>query len=289
MNNIKKFDEYFLNEELREGPLGNKKNIDSPRLEVMPARQSAVDDDYVDDENPYENDIRTFNTWYEENEDGRAWDVFQAYMDKDMSHLKSLVSDVLMDLYTEGELENEPNEKIIDMIVSESVDHKMFESKLKFTDGEEFDTSGEYRSEKRYDGWYVLGHGRMIPVKDEEEADKLIDKLEGKVTEKLNESVDYTNDELVKMWNNYMKLVDIIDGIISEHGELPDNYWSDDCDSDLDFLTDAEITVDYIRDNIELIKKNFNDLLDGLSGWVASGHDIDRYGSLNGIDKNIMK
>ena len=40
-------------------------------------------------------------------------------------------------------------------------------STLKFTDGEEFDVTGPLRLEKRYDGWYVLGNNRMIPVRDE--------------------------------------------------------------------------------------------------------------------------
>ncbi len=48
---------------------------------------------------------------------------------------------------------------------------------LKFTDGESFDTSGPLRKEERYDGWYVLGEGKLIPVKDEAEADRLIDHL----------------------------------------------------------------------------------------------------------------
>ena len=47
---------------------------------------------------------------------------------------------------------------------------------LKFTDGEEFDLSGSFRKEHRIDGWYVLGENRMIPVKDEQEADEYISK-----------------------------------------------------------------------------------------------------------------
>lgn len=42
---------------------------------------------------------------------------------------------------------------------------------LKFSDGEEFDLSGSLRKEHRTDGWYVLGENKMIPVKDEQEAD----------------------------------------------------------------------------------------------------------------------
>jgi len=50
-------------------------------------------------------------------------------------------------------------------------------STLKFTDGEEFDLTGELRAEERYDGWYVLGENRMIPVNDQEDALHTIDKL----------------------------------------------------------------------------------------------------------------
>ena len=49
-------------------------------------------------------------------------------------------------------------------------------SRLRFSDGEEFDTSGPIRKEERYDGWYVIGDGKLIPVRDEEEADRLLEK-----------------------------------------------------------------------------------------------------------------
>ena len=49
--------------------------------------------------------------------------------------------------------------------------------KLKFSDGEEFDTSGPIRKEERSDGWYVIGQGKLIPVKDEMEADDIICRL----------------------------------------------------------------------------------------------------------------
>ena len=45
---------------------------------------------------------------------------------------------------------------------------------LRFTDGESFDTSGPIRKEERYDGWYVMGGGLLIPVPTEKEADELI-------------------------------------------------------------------------------------------------------------------
>jgi len=50
-------------------------------------------------------------------------------------------------------------------------------TKLKFTDGEEFDTSGPIRKEERYDGWYVIGQGYLIPVASEKDADERISKM----------------------------------------------------------------------------------------------------------------
>ncbi len=49
-------------------------------------------------------------------------------------------------------------------------------TKLKFSDGEEFDLSGSLRKEYRTDGWYVLGEHILIPVMDEQEADEYISK-----------------------------------------------------------------------------------------------------------------
>ena len=45
---------------------------------------------------------------------------------------------------------------------------------LRFSDDEEFDLSGPLRKEHRIDGWYVLGENKLIPVKDEQEADEYI-------------------------------------------------------------------------------------------------------------------
>jgi hypothetical protein len=54
-------------------------------------------------------------------------------------------------------------------------------SKLKFSDGEEFDLSGELRVEERSDGWYVLVNNRMIPVDSQSEGLKLIETLKNKI------------------------------------------------------------------------------------------------------------
>jgi hypothetical protein len=54
-------------------------------------------------------------------------------------------------------------------------------SKLKFSDGEEFDLSGPLRVELRYDGYYVLGENIMIAVDTSEQGEKVIaDKIAGK-------------------------------------------------------------------------------------------------------------
>jgi hypothetical protein len=47
-------------------------------------------------------------------------------------------------------------------------------SKLKFSDGMEFDVSGPLRTVRKSDGWYVVGKGMLIPIKDEEEGKKYI-------------------------------------------------------------------------------------------------------------------
>ncbi len=47
-------------------------------------------------------------------------------------------------------------------------------SRLRFSDGMEFDLSGELRVEHRSDGWYVVGRGMLIPVADREEGDRVI-------------------------------------------------------------------------------------------------------------------
>lgn len=45
---------------------------------------------------------------------------------------------------------------------------------LRFSDGEDFDTGGEFRIEARRDGLYVLGGGLMIPVESRKEGEELI-------------------------------------------------------------------------------------------------------------------
>lgn len=45
---------------------------------------------------------------------------------------------------------------------------------IRFSDNIEFDTSGELRLTRCSDGWYVVGEGMLIPVKDKEEGLEII-------------------------------------------------------------------------------------------------------------------
>jgi len=51
---------------------------------------------------------------------------------------------------------------------------------LRFSDGEEFDTSGEARIIRRSDGMYVCGKGCLVPVRNEDEALLVIERLDSK-------------------------------------------------------------------------------------------------------------
>jgi hypothetical protein len=54
-------------------------------------------------------------------------------------------------------------------------------TKLRFTDGMEFDTSGPLRIVYRKDGLYVVGQGMLIPIDSPEEGAELIAKNTGDV------------------------------------------------------------------------------------------------------------
>lgn len=45
-------------------------------------------------------------------------------------------------------------------------------TKFKFSDGTEYDISGSLKKVQRADGWYLVGNGQLIPVKDEATADQ---------------------------------------------------------------------------------------------------------------------
>lgn len=70
------------------------------------------------------------------------------------------------------------------------------ESILRFNDGININTSGKLRSLELYDGWYVVGEGKLIPVKNEEEAKTLIKKMKGN---DINESTYNLLEKIVKI------------------------------------------------------------------------------------------
>lgn len=49
---------------------------------------------------------------------------------------------------------------------------------LYFADGMAFDTSGEFRIERRRDGLYVVGRGMLIPVYDRADGVELIESMQ---------------------------------------------------------------------------------------------------------------
>lgn len=51
---------------------------------------------------------------------------------------------------------------------------------LNFNDGESFDTDGELRIDKRYDGYYIVGEGMLVPVRDEEQGWQMIAEFKAK-------------------------------------------------------------------------------------------------------------
>lgn len=48
---------------------------------------------------------------------------------------------------------------------------------LRFNDGESFDTKGPLRLEHRYDGWYVIGNGMLLPVRDPIQGEETIKRM----------------------------------------------------------------------------------------------------------------
>jgi hypothetical protein len=56
---------------------------------------------------------------------------------------------------------------------------------LRFNDGIEFDTTGELRIEERFDGFYVVGEGWLIPVTGIEEGNETIKRLKSNASKNL--------------------------------------------------------------------------------------------------------
>lgn len=50
-------------------------------------------------------------------------------------------------------------------------------SKLRFNDGVEFETSGPLHIERRFDGYYLVGQGMLLPCDSREDAERLLVEL----------------------------------------------------------------------------------------------------------------
>jgi len=98
---------------------------------------------------------------------------------------------------------------------------------------------------------------------------------------------------VLELWNAYMGLVDGIDGIISEEGELSDAYWKDNVEKDLDEITSYVKMEHHIAEKKDMILKNLEELLDGLDGVIGSNKvSEDRYfkkGVINTAKKVLNK
>ena len=68
-----------------------------------------------------------------------------------------------------------------------------------------------------------------------------------------------------------MELVEIIDGIISENGELSDSFWKSGVEQKLDELTPENVDLNFIKTHLIEIVQNYKDLYDGLEGWYSEG------------------
>jgi len=82
---------------------------------------------------------------------------------------------------------------------------------LKFSDGIQVDTSGPLRTLQLTDGWYVVGEGKLIPVKDEKESVEEIMRMTGNA-----------QDRLIKQIEKLKKLVEDA----HEHGFENGKLWS---------------------------------------------------------------
>lgn len=101
------------------------------------------------------------------------------------------------------------------------------ESILRFSDGVTIDTSGKLRTLELADGWYVVGEGKLIPVKDKEEAKSLIKMMTEKPIEESAKSllekivkIKTKNDVLPKMVKSNNHIDKAISHLKSSMGEI---------------------------------------------------------------------
>ncbi len=118
------------------------------------------------------------------------------------------------------------------------------------------------------------------------------DEFKKSMTEaKLKKTNEATDNDYVNLWNEYMKLVNIADGLMSEVGDLPKSYWKSNVQKDMDALTSGSITPEYIKGKEKEIKKNAKELIDGFNGYFGSmdPKSAKKYGSFGGIKTKMFE
>ena len=112
--------------------------------------------------------------------------------------------------------------------------------------------------------------------------------------EKFNESKQEDKRNL-EIWNAYMGVVDGLDGIISELGELPTNYFKDEVVKKMDNITTNRniANISDVSNNIEDIKSNAINIIEPLRAYISSGKiSEDKYfkaGVINKLDMLVKK
>jgi hypothetical protein len=61
---------------------------------------------------------------------------------------------------------------------------------LRFSDGVQFDTGGELRIERRFDGLYVVGRGMLMPIDSRAEGEEFIAQRERREAQLLRQQAE---------------------------------------------------------------------------------------------------
>jgi hypothetical protein len=75
--------------------------------------------------------------------------------------------------------------------------------KLQFVDGIELNLSGKVRKKQLGDKWYILGRGKLIPVKTEQEANEILYEIQKEDVLKETERLIKFSYRLQKKYDNY--------------------------------------------------------------------------------------
>lgn len=104
----------------------------------------------------------------------------------------------------------------------------------------------------------------------------------------LSESV--TSDKKEDLWIAFTNLVDGLDGVISEEGELPSSYWKGDVEERINKYNDhwSSSGKNITDKDIPALKQLVDDMFDGIDGYESEKGGMDRYFK-SGVLSNIKK